>query len=80
MDEQKPRPVRNWRGFLKEVGIIVLGVSIALAAEQAVEWFHWHNRVAEARKAIATETATNISYGIRRMRYAALAWRGALLT
>ena len=36
MDIHKPKPIRNWREFLKEVGIIVLGVSIALAGEQAV--------------------------------------------
>ncbi|MBV9062475.1 MAG: hypothetical protein JOY77_06055, partial [Alphaproteobacteria bacterium] len=40
MDIHKPKPIRNWREFLKEVGIIVLGVSIALGAEQAVEAIH----------------------------------------
>ncbi len=70
MEIHKPKPVHSWRELLTEVGVVVIGVCIALAAEQAVEWFHWHNRVAEARRAIATETATNISYGIRRMRYA----------
>jgi hypothetical protein len=70
MEIHKPKPVHNWRELLTEVGVVVIGVCIALAAEQTVEWFQWHSRVAEARKAIATETATNISYGIRRMRYA----------
>src|SRR3954464_5568238 len=69
MDIHKPKPIHNWREFLKEVGIIVLGVSIALAAEQGVEWWHWRHEVAIARKAISAETATNISYGIRRMRF-----------
>ena len=69
MEIHKPKPVHSWRELLTEIGVVVIGVGIALAAEQTVEWFHWHNRVAEARKAIATETATNISYGIRRMRY-----------
>jgi len=36
MEIHKPKPIHNWREFLKEVGIIVLGVGIALAAEQAV--------------------------------------------
>jgi hypothetical protein len=66
----KPKPVHNWREFLKEVGIIVLGVCIALGAEQAVEWLHWHDRVAATRRAIASETATNLSFGIMRMRRA----------
>ena len=33
MDIPKPKPIHNWRDFLKEVGIIVLGVCIALSAE-----------------------------------------------
>ena len=69
MHPHKPKPVHDWRELLTEIGVVVIGVCIALAAEQTVEWLHWRNRVAEARKAIATETATNISYGIRRMRY-----------
>ena len=39
-------PVRGWRDFLKEVGIIVLGVLIALGAEQAAV------AIQEARKAV----------------------------
>ncbi len=70
MEIHKPKPVHSWRELLTEIGVVVVGVCIALGAEQTVEWLHWKNRVAEARKAIATETATNISYGIRRLRYA----------
>jgi hypothetical protein len=39
----KPKPIHNWREFLKEVGTIVLGVCVALGAEQTVEWVHWRN-------------------------------------
>ena len=36
---------RSWREFLKDVGIIVLGVLIALTAEQSVQWVqHYRNR------------------------------------
>jgi hypothetical protein len=62
--------MHNWRDFLKEVGTIVLGVSIALAAEQAVEWWHWRNQVAEARSIIASEMVRNISYSTERLRFA----------
>jgi hypothetical protein len=55
MDIHKPKPVHNWREFLKEVGIIVLGVSIALGAEQAVEWYHWRQQVKAARQALREE-------------------------
>ena len=50
MEIHKPRPIRHWRELLTEIGVIVLSVSIALAGEQAVEWLHWHNEVATARK------------------------------
>jgi hypothetical protein len=68
MDIHKPKPIHNWRDFLKEVGTIVLGVCIALAAEQGVEWWHWREQVGQAREAIASETAQNIAGSIRRMR------------
>jgi hypothetical protein len=55
MDIHKPGPVRNLRELLKEVGIIVLGVCIALSAEQAVEWWHWKNRVRDAVEAMRIE-------------------------
>src|SRR6185503_13856129 len=64
----KPKPVHNWREFLKEYAIIVLGVMTALAAEQVVEWFHWRSQVEGARKVIATETTNNLVGAIRRMR------------
>jgi len=47
------------REFLKEVGIIVLSICIALTAEQAVEWAHWHREVAIARQALRAEIAAN---------------------
>ena len=68
MEIHKPKPVHNWREFLKEYAIIVLGVMTALAAEQAVEWFHWRSQVEDARKVVATETANNLVGAIRRMR------------
>jgi len=68
MDVHKPKPVHNWRDFLKEVGTIVLGVSIALAAEQGMEWWHWRNEVTQARQAIATELVGSLHNSIVRLR------------
>ena len=45
MEIHKPKPVHGWREWLTEVGIVVLGVLIALGAEQAVETLHWRHRV-----------------------------------
>lgn len=68
MDIHKPKPIHNWGEFLKELGTIALGVGVALAAEQGVEWWHWHSKVTEAREVIASEMARNISYAIIRAR------------
>ncbi len=57
MDLHKPKSWHGWREFLKEYAIIVVGVATALAAEQAVEWWHWKNQVTESRALIATEGA-----------------------
>jgi hypothetical protein len=51
----KPKPFHGWREFLKEYGIIVLGVLTALGAEQAVEQVHWAHRVHEAEAAMDAE-------------------------
>jgi len=45
MDIHRPKLSRNWREFLKEYGIIVLGVLTALFAEQAVQSIDWYNKV-----------------------------------
>ncbi len=66
MDEQKPKPARKWRGFLKEYAIIVLGVATALAGEQAVETLHDHARAAQAKTNIRAEIAQNIALLNRR--------------
>ena len=68
MDEQKPKPARKWRSFLLEFGTIVLGVSVALAAQQAADWWRWRGDVAQAREVIATEIASNLTGAILRVR------------
>src|SRR5438270_3946442 len=50
-----PKPLHGWRAFAGEVGIIVVGVLIALSAEQAVESWHWRSQAAEARRALRAE-------------------------
>ena len=55
MEIHKPKPIHGWKDFLREIGSIVLGVSIALAAEQSVEWWHWQHELRETREALRTE-------------------------
>jgi hypothetical protein len=60
------KPVRKWRGFLKEYAVIVIGVLTALAAQQAAEWWHWQGEVEIAREALRAEmAATNRFYAMR---------------
>jgi hypothetical protein len=50
-----PKPLHGWRAFVGEVGIIVIGVLIALGAEQVVEDWHWRSQAKEARAALRSE-------------------------
>jgi hypothetical protein len=52
-----PGAVRNWREFVKEVAIIVLGVLIALAGEEAVQALTWRHEVAIVRESLDDELA-----------------------
>jgi len=52
-----PKPLHGWRELAGEVGIIVVGVLIALAAEQLVEEWTWHRKAEAARASIMHELA-----------------------
>lgn len=54
-----PKPLHGWRAFAGEVGIIVIGVLIALAAEQVVEDWRWHRKVAIVRQSLMGELAND---------------------
>ena len=60
MDIHKPKPWQGSRELLKEIGTIVIGVLIALAAEQAVDWLRWRYEIGEARQALGQEITYNI--------------------
>ena len=55
-----PKPLHGWRAFVGEVGIIVVGVLMALAAEQVVEKMHEKQIAADAREQIRAEIASDI--------------------
>jgi len=55
-----PKPLHGWRAFFGEVAIIVLGVLIALAAEQMVERWRWSREVHETRLAADSELAHDL--------------------
>src|SRR3982751_3668087 len=47
-----PKPLQGWREFAGEVGVIVLGVLIAIGLGQVVEAIHWRIEVRNSRAAI----------------------------
>ena len=57
-----PKPLHGWREFAGEVGIIVLGVLIALGAEQAIEGIHGRQVAAQSRRDVREEVATDIGF------------------
>lgn len=60
MDLRELKPSRGWRVLSGEVGIIVLGVLIALGAEQAVKTLNQRSEMRELRAAVDNE----IAYGL----------------
>ncbi|HEY3814673.1 MAG TPA: hypothetical protein VGL66_15745 [Caulobacteraceae bacterium] len=60
MDIHKPKLPKNWREFLSEIGIIVIGVLIALGAEQTVAALHDRQTAAEARRNVRAEAQWNV--------------------
>lgn len=55
-----PKPMHGWRVFAGEVGIIVIGVLIALGAQQVVEALHWRAEMNGERQAIYAEAGANL--------------------
>ena len=56
-----PKPLHGWREFAGEVGIIVLGVLIALGAQQIAENVQQRSDARAARAAVRSELETNMS-------------------
>lgn len=62
------KPLHGWRAFAGEVGIIVVGVLIALAAEQLAETVRDRQKAAEARAEIRAEIAQDLGLMAVRLR------------
>ena len=50
-----PKGFHGWRELAKEVGIIVIGVLIALGFEQLVQAWHWRHQARMTREALTNE-------------------------
>ena len=63
-----PKPLHGWREFFGEVGVIVIGVLIALSAEQVVDQLHWRHETHLASEALARELAVRRAAAEERLR------------
>jgi hypothetical protein len=45
VDIHKPKPIHSWRELIVEIGVIVVGIVIALSGEQIVEALHWSHQI-----------------------------------
>jgi hypothetical protein len=50
-----PKPLHGWREFVGEVGIILIGVFLALVGESLFEQWTWHQKVQAATHAMNQE-------------------------
>ena len=60
MQFQLPKPLHGWRVFVGEIAIIVVGVLIALAAQQVVESWSWQQKVAAAEQTMNEEIKNSL--------------------
>jgi len=56
-----PAPLNGWRAFAGEVGTIVLGVLLALGAQELMQELHWRSEVKQTRRALDGELARDLA-------------------
>ena len=56
-----PAPLHGWRAFAGEVGTIVLGVLLALGAQELMQELHWRSEVNQTRGALDGELARDLA-------------------
>ena len=59
MEIHKPKPVHNWRELASEVGVVVVGIIIALSAEQLLERLEWHHKIDRAEEQMRLEMSND---------------------
>lgn len=62
-----PKPIHGWREFAGEVGIIVVGVLIALGAEQMVSTWRWQGEVSDSDRRISQDLSDDLVNAYERL-------------
>lgn len=70
MKVHPPRAIDSWREFLVEILIIVIGVALALAAEEAMSDYHSGKEVAVVQESLNDELADSLFASLERIKYA----------
>jgi hypothetical protein len=76
-----PKPPHGWREFISEILVIVIGISIAIGAEQTVEWVHHRSEVNEAIVSLREESIENrdtLAYSLAELQKAIIQTDGRL--
>jgi len=60
-------PPHGWHAVWWELAIVTLGVLIALAAQQTVEYFSWQAKVRDAKKDLSTELEGDLFAALERV-------------
>ena len=63
---RRRRPSSRWAKLAREIGIIVVGVLLALAAEQTVEAISWRQRADTAERVMSDELSRNLTFAAER--------------
>jgi hypothetical protein len=61
-----PKPLHGWREFAGEVGIIVIGVLIALGAEQVLQSWHWRGEARDADRRMRDDLSYDLAVAYER--------------
>lgn len=56
------RPAKGWQAFSEEVGVVVLGVMLALGAQQAAETINQRREASQTRAALSNEIAETLAF------------------
>jgi len=67
MDIHKPKPIHSLRELASEIGVIVIGILIALGLEQVIETLHTRHQTEIAEQAVDREVRFNLAKANREL-------------
>ena len=75
MDIRRPKAPHTWGELLSEIGVIVIGIAIALSGEQAISALHWRHKVWRAETNMRQQLNEDLAYAFELRRMAPCARR-----